>query len=183
MGVLNTWYSNNLASQADKLTSGTGFCGDREMTSGYSWSATSNGITVNDSFFYSTYERLGISKKPILECITIADTFTTRNAKIGNEALQYPVGLITADEVAMAGGRNGANNRGYYLYTNQSYWTMSPFGMNAVTNAAVVFFIDSSGHLNTSSVSNINGIRPVINLRADVTLSGTGTASDPYVVS
>ena len=27
------------------------------------------------------------------------------------------------------------------------------------------------------------GVRPVINLRADVTLTGSGTTSDPYLVS
>ena len=35
------------------------------------------------------------------------------------------VGLITADEVEFAGGKN-ADNKQYYLYNGQNYWTMSP---------------------------------------------------------
>ena len=40
MKTLNTWYDINLIGYASYLTSGTGFCNDREMASGYTWSAT-----------------------------------------------------------------------------------------------------------------------------------------------
>jgi len=45
--------------------------------------------------------------------------------------------------------------------------------------------MDSFGTLNENG--NVNGtalgIRPVINLRADTPLTGTGTSSDPYVAT
>lgn len=38
-----------------------------------------------------------------------------------------------------------------------------------------------SGYL-SSKLDYGSGIRPVINLKADITLTGSGTATDPYVV-
>ena len=38
------------------------------------------------------------------------------------------------------------------------------------------------GSLIWSGSTARKGVRPVINLASDVTLSGTGTASDPYIV-
>ena len=47
---------------------------------------------------------------------------------------------------------------------------------------ARVFNVWSDGNLVDNGVDGMRGVRPVINLASDVTLSGTGTASDPYVV-
>ena len=47
---------------------------------------------------------------------------------------------------------------------------------------AIVFAVDSAGILNWGSVSGSIGIRPVINIRADVQLTGTGSQNDPFVV-
>ena len=49
---------------------------------------------------------------------------------------------------------------------------------------AYVFFVDPGGPLNNEfDVNNEFGVRPVINLKADVTIqSGTGTAQDPYII-
>ena len=174
METLNTWYSNNLASYANQLTSGTGFCGDRDMASGYSWSAE-----PSDTIRYAAYERVITNKTPSLDCNTASDNFTTSGTGTGNGALQYPIGLITADEVALAGGRNGTINYGYYLYTGQAYWTMTPYSFPL----AIVFQVSSNGPLNSYNIGLAEcGVRPVINLRADVSLSGSGTSSDPYVV-
>ena len=48
---------------------------------------------------------------------------------------------------------------------------------------AYVFGVNLTGYLVNISDSSLVGVRPVINLRADVTLTGSGTISDPYVVS
>ena len=82
-----------------------------------------------------------------------------------------------------AGGFGGTANSSYYLYTGQSYWTMSPSLYTSNYFGTKAFYVSSSGSLAESQTSNIFGIRPVINLRSDVTLTGTGTASDPYVVN
>ena len=63
------------------------------------------------------------------------------------------------------------------------YWTMSPaYALNAY-----VFIITPYGSISNFGppyVSDEYGVRPVINLRADITISsGDGTATNPYVVS
>ena len=85
-------------------------------------------------------------------------------------------------EVAYAGGVYNVNNTSYYLYTGQNYWTMSP--SNFVGGSAVVFGMYRSGSLDFPGADSIRGVRPVVNLRADVQISsGNGTSSNPYVIS
>ena len=95
----------------------------------------------------------------------------------------YPIGLITADEVAFAGGVYNVSNINYYLYTNTVNWTMSPANYN--DNNGREWQIGAPGGLNYNNglVTNKNNIRPVINLNADIKLTGDGTASNPYVVA
>ena len=184
MGILNTWYTSNLASYASELTSGTGFCGDREMTSGYSWSAT-----PSSDIFYAGYGRLvqnSSNVMPTFDCSNSSDLYTTSGTGSGNGALQYPIGLITADEVIYAGMSWSGGTTDNYLYTNQAYWTISPysFGVGSSNGWAYVFVVDSAGYLYGNNWVHISyGVRPVINLRADVSLTGTGTSSDPYTVT
>ena len=166
--VLDSWYSTNITNQGydSKVVSTAGFCNDRNMASGYSWSAT-----PSSTIRYAVDERLYTNKTPTLKCSNNNDIYTTK------------VGLITADEVAYAGGVWGQNNNSYYLYTGQFYWTISP-SYFASTGYANVYFVRSDGNLRSYSLDNVIGVRPVINLSADITISsGDGTQSNPYVIS
>ena len=165
-GILDTWYTNNIVRQNldDKVVSTPGFCNDRDMASGYSWS-----LRPSSEIRYAAYERLITNKAPTLLCNNTIDLYTTK------------VGLIIADEVAYAGGVIGVSNTSYYLYTGQRYWAMSPSFFSG--GLAYVFGVNLTGYLVNISDSSLVGVRPVINLRADVTLTGSGTISDPYVVS
>ena len=184
-GVLDSWYQTNIANKGygDQISKETGFCGDREPSTN---SSTSNGAggTGTTVTYYGGYIRLTNStKSPTLICKNNEDMYTVSGSSRGNKALTNPVGLITADEVAMAGGVYGQTNQSYYLYTNSAYWTMSPYLFNASFSFAFVFIVNSSGYLNGSNVSNTIGVRPVINLSADVTAkSGNGTSSKPYEI-
>ena len=107
--------------------------------------------------------------------------FTVSGSSKGNHKLTYPIGLITSDEVVLAGGFGGSSNNSYYLYTGQYYWTMSPAVYNGY---AIVFRVFSDGSLSSGNGVDIaNGVRPVINLKADVSFTGEGTASNPYEVA
>ena len=77
--------------------------------------------------------------------------YTTSTSGKGNEELTNPVGLITADEVAMAGGVWAIGNTSYYLYNNENYWTFSPYQVDS-ENFADVFVLSSSGALINNSV-------------------------------
>ena len=165
-GILDTWYSNNLQSYDSKIASGesAGFCNDRNTRSGDSW------VSSGTTFYYAAYERLYTNKTPSYECSNTNDLYTTK------------IGLITADEVAYAGGRGTTINYGYYLYTGNYYWTMSPYRTTSSGNADV-FRVSLNGTLNVNDVDSTNGVRPVISLRADNTITGSGTINDPYIVN
>ena len=177
--ALNTWYSSNLASYADKIDGNAGFCGDRQPSTSMT-SFNNQGGTYRTLTYYKADFRLVRYKQPIFKCEVGSDLYTTSESNQGNKALQYPIGLITADEVAYAGGVYDVSNVGYYLYTGQLYWTMSPHEYN--NSSAQVFFINSDGSLNEIMVAYAAGVRPVINLKADTKFEGSGTSSDPYTV-
>ncbi len=164
-GVLDNWYQTNIANKGydDKVVSTPGFCNDRNTASGSNW------VASGTTFYYAAYYRVYGSTQPTLKCSNTNDIYTIK------------VGLITADEVRMAGGTTSSNNS-YYLYTGQTYWTMSPYRFSG--SDAYVFAVFSSGYLDHWRVSGATGVRPVLNLSADVTISGgNGTSETPYVVS
>ena len=168
LNALNTWYQNNLAGQVDKLDVNAGLCGDRTISSG---SGIGGAVT-----YYTAYGRL--PNYPTLQC-DIQDIYTTSNSSTGNKSLQYPIGLITADEYASAGVSNS------YLNVNIGYWTMTPayFGKGTlVANSSFGYEVTSNGGLGRDYTHRTYGIRPVINLRSDVQLTGSGTTTDPFVI-
>ena len=177
---LDDWYSSNLNGYTDNIDGNAGFCGDREPSTNSSSSNGSGGIGTTTTY-YGGYIRLTNNMiNPTFECKNNADLYTTSESGQGNKSLTYPIGLITADEVAYAGGVYGISNNKYYLYTNQHYWTLTPawFGNGYGT----IMYIHSNGALDY--MDSPFGIRPVINLKANVTISsGNGTADNPYVVA
>ena len=176
--MIDNWYSSNLASYADKISKEAGFCGDREMASGYTWSSQ-----PSSDIDYAAKERLETNKAPTLKCSNSNDLYTTSSSSKGNKKLANPIGLITADEVVMAGGSSDIENNNYYLYTKTNYWTMSPFYFYASSNGySSMFYVRSTGPLWPIRVNRAYGVRPVVNLKSDVEITGTGTSDDPFVV-
>ena len=114
----------------------------------------------------------------ILTCPQKNDAFTVSDTTNGNGSLMYPVGLLSTDEIVLAGGWY-ASNSGYYLFTGQIWWTSSPEGYD---NGAYVHYVYSSGNAGyvDDGVYYDVGVRPVFNLKAEVLAQGSGTASDPY---
>ena len=171
-GVLDNWYSTNIANKGydDKVVSSPGFCNDRNSYSNTS-GTTSSWVASGSTIYYAPYIRVYTTHQPTLQCSNNIDLYTTK------------IGLITADEVMFAGGTTSSNNS-YYLYTGQNYWTMSPSYFYAANSNAYVFSVYSNGYLNDNNVDwTGSGVRPVLNLSADVTLTGSGTQNNPYVVS
>ena len=150
-----------------------GFCGDRTP---YSGSGT-GGYTD-----FAANNRLDTNKNPSYKCSDIQDLYTTKDSGVGNKALDKPIGLITADEVTFAGASGTANNSEFYLCNGYYYYTITPSRYYA--SSAYIFRVAAQGWLqDTGSGENRQiGVRPVINLRADVELTGSGTTSDPFVL-
>ena len=176
---LDNWYKTNRMSYSDKLADET-FCSDRSIASG-------SGYLTTPSTMYGAYNRLQDNKKPSLKCSQNNDKF-----KMSNESakLDYPVGLILADEVALAGGRGYYNggyspNSNYYLYNGKYYWTLSPSYFGSNSSFARVWSVMSSGSLHPwFNVTYSIGVRPVINLKADTLITkGDGSSLNPFVIS
>ena len=171
---LDNWYKTNMTSYTSKLADET-FCSDRSITGGLGYLTAQ--ITT-----YGAYTRLLDSKKLSLKCSQNNDKF-----KMSNESakLDYPVGLILADEVALAGGIVFLPNSNYYLYNGKAYWTLSPSGFFSDYSSARVWDVMPSGSLTPwYSVTYSFGVRPVINLRADATVTkGDGSSLNPFVVA
>ena len=176
---LDSWYKTNLTSYTSKLADET-FCSDRSITSG-------SGYLTTPTTFYGAYNRLQDRKTSSLKCSGDNDKF-----KMSNESakLEYPVALITADEVVLAGGRayyNGAYspNSNYYLYNGKYFWSLSPSNFASDYSIARVWLVMPSGSLYPwYDVTNSLGVRPVINLRADAQITkGDGSFLNPFVVS
>ena len=134
-----------------------------------------------------------ISHEPTLICKNNNDKFTLKTNALssikgtsgyGNNTLNYPVGLITADEVVLAGGMYNVMNSKYYLYSGYNNWTSSPSSFYASEAYSTVWSLYPSGVLGTTHPASWLGARPVINLNANVKItSGSGTENDPYEIS
>ena len=176
--TLENWYAGTTLKDNPLVSQDQIFCNDR--------SASSTQTATGTNYDYGANGRLTLTtKSPQLICPTESDKFTSKESSIGNKALTYPVGLITADEVAMAGGVYGSSNtnRSYYLYTNQSYWSGSPYNFFSYNSNAYGFSVNSSGSLTYNSVYYTTGARPVVSLSSKAKLLGNGTYSKPYTVS
>ena len=187
--AIDNWYKTTTletdATTKELVSQDQIFCNDRSATTSSSGTPGEISGSMSTTYYYGAYVRLVTNKSPQLKCPTASDKFTSRKSSIGNKALTYPVGLITADEVAMAGGVYGSSNTNssYYLYTNQYYWSGSPYNFLSGYSNAGGFTVNSSGRIGTYAVNDTYGARPVVSLSSKAKLSGNGTYSKPYTVS
>ena len=180
---LDNWYNNNLKSYDSKISKEAIYCNNRVPSTRNTSTYTNEGFGIHSTIYdYDKfYDWQGTRKGPSLVCTRENDQFSVSSTS-GNGDLINPIGLITADEVNMAGGRTSAQNRLYYLYSGTDYWTMSPSNLNHWFST-LGFSVTSSGVLSSNNVSYVNGVRPVINLEpSKITFTGTGTMQDPYVI-
>ena len=161
--TLESWYQTNIGSKADlakNVASGAYYC--EQAKAKYSDSYTSGSATM------TTYNKY----TPDFKCSSDGN---------GKGVVNASVGLLTYDEVVYAGGYYAQNNNNYYLYNNTYFWTMSPAGFSG--SYSYVWSVDSTGNINNYSVNVTYAVRPVIILNADTLATGSGTSSDPFVIS
>ncbi|MDD4407500.1 MAG: hypothetical protein PHX19_00465 [Bacilli bacterium] len=174
--VLEEWYKQNISNKGINIISNIEdkiFCNDRsidEENKGF-------GVILTT---YNSNLRILQNNNPNLTCTNKNDRFTTRDADLGNGALTFPVGLLTVDEVNIAGIIPGIQNYNNYLYTQQNYWLFSPsnFGGQSAYN----FIINNQGSLLNVLINNSYGIRPVINISSSVRAIGNGSTENPYLL-
>ena len=170
---LDNWFKLNLLEYQSYLADET-FCNDRSIVSG-------DGYKLDSNTYYGAYDRLATKRMPSLKCSQENDKFRVSN---DSAKLEYPVGLILADEVSLAGGVRDIGNNNYYLYSSGHFWTISPSNFNRSVSSANVWFVMSTGSLTANyGVDGLRLIRPVINLRSDVTIArGDGSSLNPFQI-
>ena len=193
--TIDTWYQKNLLTNYDKYISKTAiYCNDRSNTG-------------STTFNYGTYKRLHTNKAPSYKCganlsdglfeteQAVEDKFSTSTVGGGNGQLTYPIALMTADEIAFAGGKAYTSlispYAWYYLNSTNSsitgdndWWVISP---DRYASTSRLFSVDggkySGGALSSSFAHSSLAVRPAISLSSCVNISyGDGTSSYPYVI-
>ena len=193
---IDSWYNQNFDSIAANKLEDTIFCSDRS-TKAYdantigdtSYSSYGNmGYGTNKTFYGAAHRASYYSNNPnpSLVCQNNNDKFTV-DSKNGNGKLTNPVGLITLDEVILAGFNTYYSNTSdykdttNYLSTNSYYWTFSPVLVND-SGIALVGYLLGPGHVNDRNVNHPAGVRPVVSLANSTLVTGSGTTTNPYVV-
>jgi hypothetical protein len=178
--VIDTWYSNNMISYTSKLED-TVWCSDRSIYAKNGWDPDSK--VSNYDLKFSAYNRVRNEYSPSLTCSRDIDKFTT-STSTGNGSLTYPVGIITTDEVMLAGGAFGVGNDSYYLYTESVMWFLSPHIY--INIDAGVFAEGANGCIGYTGVGNTAwevGVRPSVSLAPGTEMSsGNGTVDSPYII-
>lgn len=162
---LNDWYKTNITAKGmDSYVKVTTFCNDS--------SSTKDGRKT----IFGGYTRLVTKKEPSLVC-------PTTNNDFGGTYVQK-VGLITADEVSLAGGVYQIDNMNYYLYNGTPFLTMTPadYIPYGYVLRSEIFMVNENGSLEITPTTTELGIRPVISLDPSLTVSGKGTLEDPYTI-
>lgn len=181
---IDTWYKNNLLNYTSYLED-TIFCND-----------LSSSTTCTNC--YGSKDRL--TGNPSFTCpaknykYTLKSGTESYNLNLnGNNLLDYPVGLLTADEVNFAGGAIYSadcfgNNTTFYLYSGDPFWTMSPENTIEMPRSYYYYYVSANGRLEGNYTnSGKYGIRPVVSLKKGtkvITLGSgeEGTVTNPYVV-
>ena len=178
--TINTWYKKNLIKYSNYLFD-TVFCNDRSISSG-------TGFKVDEQTNYAAWHRI-YNNSPSLKCLQTTDKFKVSNT---NAKLDYPIALLTADELVLAGGKSYKDsiyhdNKNFYLYIGDlAYFLLTPSYFDSTySSRALVFGLTAEGTLHPGhNISYRFGVRPVINLKPDITISsGDGTADAPYKIN
>ncbi|MCI6350030.1 MAG: type II secretion system GspH family protein [Tenericutes bacterium] len=186
---IDNWYANNMTSYTKYLSTTAVYCNDRELASE---STYTNGITQEDFFDFKSYDRLVTNKQPTYDCTNDNDKFTV-DASAGNGKLTYPIALMTADEIAYAGGVYFTNAPMWY-YTNSRlesstgttyWWSLSPsdWDGNDALSGVVNGSADPGNLLDIYVLVDSGGIRPVVSLKTCIKYrTGNGTSETPYEI-
>lgn len=156
--LLKEWYQKNLEDYDENLIS-TRYCVDDSISN-----------TEDTTNYYSGNSRILNELNIVYNCL--GTNYTSR------------IGLLSADEILLAGATANEANTDYYLYLPNktvSWWTLTPSLSDK--NNITYFEVDSTGKIASQSIgSYYRSIRPVVNLIKRTSVIGSGTETDPYTL-
>jgi len=160
---LTTWNNTNiLTNYSNYVATGDYYCEQARVKNDPAYTSGSAVMKLNTGY------------TPTFKCETDGNGYGIVNSNIG---------LLTYDEVVYAGGYVRKENSNYYLHNiNLDWWMISPAGFKSDT--PYIWRVQSTGsvlHYAGNSTSKL-ALRPVINLKADTTATGSGVEGDEFVV-
>ena len=168
--ILNDWYDSNLSKYDTHIITGNYYCEQAKVKANSSYTMGNENTVV-----YSSYI-------PNFKCSTDNN---------GYGLIENKIGLISYDELAMAGIYYGQVNLDNYL-SSDSTWTSSPSGIGDLNGSSYpTIWIMTGTDSGMAKISLIPGsiyytsfaLRPVINLKSNTQISlGDGTKDNPFVV-
>ena len=173
---LEKWYKTNISSFDSKIALTT-YCNDTSFGSG----------SETGTLYYGAYKRLWIASNPVSQLTCPNPTQSDNSLRDYGGVYKLKIGLLSADEIVLAGFKPTdstgvtTSNYLYYADSSSSFWSSSPYYTDTRYNTIYVGILNSR-YLNSGDVNGVLGVRPVINLRADVIATGDGTKDNPYVI-
>lgn len=137
-----------------------------------------NALFTDDDRQYLTYHNY---------CIDKVDITDEKSTSCNSSSLKLKVGLLTASEYINASidenctsfGSKSCQNYNYLVKKNIDWWLITANSENTYES----YYVTGRGLIDVANCSSINRIRPVIYLNSKTMYkSGTGTASDPYLL-
>ena len=181
----DNWYKNNLTAYTKYLSKDAVYCNDRSLASGETYSTTKK-------FNYAPLERIYTNKQPTYNCTNMSDAFSVNNT---SAKLDYPVGLMTIDELSYAGGEGGitldapyawyyTNANGKSIIGSEPFRSFSPSLWGGYRSDVLgVVGSGEPGYLLNYGVADSLVVRPSISLLSCNLISrGDGSPENPYVV-
>ncbi len=188
--TIDTWYKKNLTSYTKYLSTSAIYCNDRSEGTGQTFNYSSS---PSSKFNFAPYYRMdddteGAKANPSYNCTDIRDAFSVDNT---SAKLDFPVSLMTVDEIAFAGGVAFKKmNTPYAWFISNSagtqvsttWWSLSPILWDG-SSAHVWRWSYAHAGLYRGLVGLTGGVRPVISLKSCIKYStGYGTSKTPYEI-
>ncbi len=187
---IDIWYQNNLTNYTKYLSTSAVYCNDRSEGTGQTYNyASSPKSKFNFAPYYRMdYDTEGATANPSYNCTDKRDAFSVDNT---SAKLDYPVSLMTADEIAFAGGvafqtmstpyawfiSNSAGSK-----VSSNWWSLSPIRWGG-SYAGVWHWNFDLASLNYGYVYNTGAVRPALSLKSCIKYStGNGTYNEPYEI-
>lgn len=186
---LNSWYKSSFVegyNYTNYISKSAVYCNNKESYDSTYYKSKEIAPIFIDNNNWDIRNYSNIKSMITLRCQNRNDRFN-----VVDDTLLYPVGLVTAQDVALAGGylsvegdgyNGGVNgtveNENYYMYSYTNSWTMSP-----LTKDGKVIYIDDHGVMRGADATEEYAIIPVISLNPNIVIStGNGNSQTPYVV-
>ena len=193
--TLNTWYIANIieTNYTEDVSKNTIFCNNKKdylfTTNKTYYEARGIMPVYKDNSNRNKYNPDSLINRFSLTCTNQTDRFV-----VTDRSLSYPVGVLSADEVLLAGGYltdtddeyqsgpGGLSTIDFYLKTNKTFWTSSAYS-RTTSNQNYVVAVDTDGVMRGKHVTETASVIPVISLNGNMRITtGNGTASNPYRV-